>query len=221
MKFRVPHFDLVELEADLSVLKKHLDFVEEQMTFQSEKSEHELNIRLTTSNYDPEDPRDRDTMGDEYYYHQHWVSENLPRLVVNPFIVALWSVFESVVKEMADLIQKKQGEALGLADIKGKHLVDRIEKYYQHILHFPLDLNSSRKEKLNLLGAIRNTIAHHNGRLDRMSSANQKAIREGNVDGISESSDGSYLVIEVKYARSAFELIEQHLRMLFDRYGTL
>ena len=215
-----PNFDLIHLEADLSVLKQHLDFVEEQVRFQSEKSEFELDARLAVENYDLSNPRDSAYQRYHIEAHQLWVREELPRLVVNPFIVALWALFESVITDLASLIQKKQGKALSLNDIKGDNFLKRVDKYYRYVLQFPLDLNSDNEARLNFLGAIRNAIAHSNGRLSSLSKANQKAIQENDIQGVSRSS-WDYLVLEVEFACSSFELVEELLRNLFNKYNAL
>jgi len=152
--------------------------------------------------------------------YQLWVKEILPRLVVNPFIVALWALFESTVTEVASLIQKKKGVALGLADIKGKHFRSRIEKYYIHVLEFSFDI-SDKTSQVDLLGAIRNAIVHSNGRVEGLSKTNTELINGDKVEGVSESSYGGYLIIDLRYAKKSFELVEEYLRLLFDNYGAL
>lgn len=67
--FKVPNWDLFELESDLHVLQEHLDFVEEQMRFQAEKSKLELEKRLDKFNYDPTDEFDSAMRWDEVKMH--------------------------------------------------------------------------------------------------------------------------------------------------------
>lgn len=157
----------------------------------------------------------------EIQMHQEWVADGLPRLVINPFLVGLWSFYELVLVELARLVQKKQGASLSLSDIKGQHILVRAEKYFHHVLDFPIDFHDARRQKLNWLGVIRNAVAHSNGRMAGLSSKHQKAIRGLEVDGVGPSGDGNYIVLEIDYAKQTFEVVREHVRLLFKKYEAL
>ena len=217
--FKIPNWDLFELESDLLVLKDHLDFVEEQMRAQSEKSERELDSKL--ADYDYSDEYERAMHYQEIQVHQNWVAEGLPRLVINPFVVSLWSFYELVLVELAGLVQEKKSSSLSLSDIKGKHMLARAEKYFNHVLAFPIDFTVDQRTRLNWLGVIRNAIVHSNGRMTGLTRRHQQALRESKVEGAGLSGNGNHVVLEVGYAKRTFEVVQEHVRLLFQRYEAL
>ncbi len=217
--FMPPNWDLIGLESDLHVLKDHLDFVEEQMRMQSGKSKRELDGKL--AGYDQSDEYEHEMSRQEFEVHQEWVTDDLPRLVINPFIVSLWSFYELVLVELADLVQKKKSSPLSLSDIKGPHMLARAEKYFNHVLAFPIDFTDDRRARLNWLGVIRNAIAHSNGRMAGLSRKHQQALRESEVEGAGPSGDGNYIVLEISYAKQNFEVVQEHVSLLFQKYKAL
>ena len=214
-------WELLDLKSDLYVVESHLHFVEEQIPFQTQKHEYELDNKLKLADYDPSCEVERAMEWDEIQDHQQWVREGLPRLVVNPFVVTVWALYEAAISDFADIVQKKQGAALALSDITGKHLVDRVDKYFRHVLHFPIDYSADRMERLNFLGALRNSIVHNNGKMSGLKKSIQTRIESDEIEGVSASDYRVYIILEVEYARQAFETVKEHLLLLFKRYETL
>ena len=164
----------------------------------------------------PDDEPDYQALVQDYYHQVDWV---LPRVLLNPFILSLWSLYETAIKEIASLIQKKQNAPLSISDIKGKHLVDRVEKYFNHVLHFPLGYTPQVKDCLNFTGALRNAIVHHNSRISGLCASIQKIIEDGVYEGIEMGTD--FFIIDMKFASLVYNTIRDHLEMLMGRYETL
>jgi hypothetical protein len=57
--------------------------------------------------------------------------------------------------------------------------------------------------------------------VEGLSKTNTELINGDKVEGVSESSYGGYLIIDLRYAKKSFELVEEYLRLLFDNYGAL
>lgn len=218
--FAASDFDLLDLKLDLSVLNDHLEFADEQIKLQSEESEGELSRKLAAADFDPTDPADQARKWEMVDMHKEWVDYVLPRLIVNPFIVSIWAFYESAMTHFAELVREKQRADLDLSDIRGKHLVDRLDKYFHYILKFPVGYTQPLKDELNFLGSLRNAIVHSNGRLRGLKKSYRDSIRNEEIEGFSFSGDGKYIMIDIEYARFTFETVSKHLRLLFDRYRT-
>lgn len=219
MVFSFKGHEIWTLEWDLYVLKAQLDFVKEQIPLQTQKQKHELDKKL--ADYDQSDEVEAAIAWNEIRDYRLWVDEELPRLVINPFIVSVWALYESVLSDLAAILQEKRGKSLGLSDIKGKHMVQRADKYFTHVLQFPIDYSEDRKAKLNFLGAFRNAIAHSNGKMSGLKQGLRTRIENGEFNGVSASGDRTRVVLEVEYAQSAFDTVSEHLKLLFERFEPL
>ena len=51
--------------------------------------------------------------------HREFVEETLPRMLVNPFIVSLWSCYEFMTKDLAVRIQEKKGLERAFGEFNG------------------------------------------------------------------------------------------------------
>lgn len=221
MFIHIPDFDILEAEGDLFVLRAHLTFVEEQFDVQAKKAATKRDERLAKLEAGPR-PRDREEWEEEQAErrdidegHDHWVADVLPRLLVNPFVVAVWSVIEAVTMDLAELLHTRMKAGLTIHNIKGRHFPDQAEKYFEHILRLPLNHPDTLREELGTLIAFRNCIAHSNGRAGGVSKQLRNRLEAGEVAGARLSADGDYIALEVGYARTAFDLAQVHLERVF------
>ena len=218
MTFHIPHSELIDLKYEISMLEKQLDFIREQINHQTSASKLVTDQKIEAANLDSGDPRDE---ADYWYHvdeHNHLVDDVLPRILINPFAVSIWSLYESAMRDLADLIKEKENVALSFSDIRGKHLPDRVQKYFTHVLDFPVRHNSNLRGDLSQLKAFRNAIAHQNGRLSGLKKRLKKSIREDEVAGVDIARLGDYFVIRVGFAEQAFAMIKNHLNGLFNEY---
>ncbi|MGI9175843.1 MAG: hypothetical protein ACR2GR_11050 [Rhodothermales bacterium] len=149
------------------------------------------------------------------------MNEVLPRLLVNPFVFSLWALYERLIIDLAELIRDEKQASLALGDIKGKYLIDRIEKYFTYVLDFPLGYTEELKSKLSLLGQLRNAIAHGNGRSSTLNKKLAGRVRQGEIAGLSRSEYGDLILVDLDYAKEAFEVVRTHLRLLIRHYNDL
>ena len=167
MNEKIYDLRLVEVEVELGILEEQLEHIEEQIKLGQTRAEEEF-----TPNTPPEDESDRDMRRQQYDYETEVI---LPRMWRSPFLVSMYSVYETSVTEVASLIQKKQGRQIRLDDLRGEFL-DRAKKYYKDILQFNLSTSNERWKQLNKLSDLRNVIAHTNGRLETVSRERKRKI---------------------------------------------
>ncbi len=106
------------------------------------------------------------------------IEEVLPRYFRNPIVVTLWAIFESAVIEIAKEVQAQQCLPIALDDIRGDFL-ERTNKYFNHIIKFPIDARGNSWQHLRKLYLLRNALAHGNGRLDNIKNQEELKTRLG------------------------------------------
>lgn len=217
MIFKMPHRVLVDIQSDLHLLQQQLEFVEEQLKMQ----EIPLQTKLETLGKDYDLGNDEDwgqysAIKQEY---DHEIEASLPRMIVNPFIVSAWSMYEASVSHLADLMREKRGAKLKLDDLRGGHFSDKAKKYFDHVLNFTFETPGYRKEDLTHLILVRNAIAHYNGRVVGIKDeTTRKNIMDGRVNGVTVDGFREYLVINYAFAMRMKQAVERHLRDLMDQY---
>ena len=205
MNEKIHDFRLIEIEIELGILREQLKHIEEGIEQGRERSDLE-----SAPNTPSEDESDWDMRRQQYDYETEVI---LPRMWRNPFLVSMFSVYETSVTEVASLIQKKQGRQIRLNDRRGEFL-DRAKKYYKDILQFNLSTSNERWKWLNKLSDLRNVIAHTNGRLETVSRERKRKMLR--YEGANESYD--YLVVSRHFLSKTLALVTDELEDLVARY---
>ena len=201
-------FRLLDVSLELSTLEKNLELIEGQIESSRQAAKHTLEAKR--GELPPDDEAEWDLLRQEYDYEVDFV---LPRVLHNPFLVSLFAVYESAVKEIAKLIQKKQGARISLEDLKGD-LLNRAKKYYDQVLQFDLSKSNDHWQRLMLLSDLRNAIAHTNGRLDLIKAGTKQKILKS--DGVREYFDR--VLVEPTFLRETFTMVKDDLESLVARY---
>ncbi len=204
----VVDFRLLEVGIELTTLKEHLKRIEDQI--EQRKKEIALELEEVRRLYD--DYAEWDLARQELNIEIE-IEFSLPHILRGPFLVTLFSVYESAVTEIAGLIQKKQGQQIGIDDLKGD-LLNRAKRYYKHILEFALSINNEHWKRLMILLDLRNIVAHENGRLEMVSREQRRKILR--YEGANESYD--YLVVSRDFLSETLALVTDELEDLVARY---
>ena len=201
-------FTLLEVSTELGILEDHLELIEEQIQRGRKAAKRELAAKGRELSFD--DEAEWDLLHQEYRFQVHFL---LPRSLRCPFLITLFAVYESAVKEIAGLIQKRQGGQISIDDLKGD-LLSRAKKYYRHVLHFELSKSNQHWERLTILFDLRNAIAHTNGRLDRLTKKRREKIL--NIEGVESTMDR--VVVNGTFLRETFTMVKDDLEGLVARY---
>jgi len=220
MKFsyEAPHFDLSEIRFEIQVIQRQLRFMKKHSLSEEQKHKELTEERIQDEVPNLDEPLDQTVYFDYVYMHNHFVNDVLPRMLVHPFILALWSLYEATLTELARLISEKRGAALQLSDIDGPYFGAQVEKYFDHVIEFPTGYDDDLKRRLRRLVDFRNAIAHANARLDNLRPELYDDVRDGSIDGVGIATIGNYFVVRVDYADQSFDTVKGHLEELLDRY---
>ena len=201
-------FRLLELSTDLSTLEKHFELIEGEIERGKEAAEREMHDKWHQLKF--KDEAEWSLLGQDKYFQEEFV---LPRVFRNPFLITLFTVYETAVVEVANRIQKRLRIQLSLDDLRGD-LPSRAKKYYGNVLHFELTISNSHWQRIKLLCDLRNAIAHANGRVDMMRSGVKKNVLK--IDGVSEMF--GYIIVDEVFLRDTFALVKEELEGLVARY---
>lgn len=214
------NFWLIEVSSDLDILKGHLKHIEEQVEQWRQSAEGVLDtLSERQPSPSPNGPHPWSQFAHEI--HDNYVEFRLPRILYNPFLVSLYTVYESAVTEVARLIQEKKGQEISLDDIRGSDFPDRAKKYYQHILMFELPQNDQSWERLKILADLRHAITHANGRLSMVKESRRKKIREWMERDIGIEDYYGDIIVSQSFVRETFDIVKDSLEDLLKRYSEL
>jgi len=207
-------FRLLEVSLELSALEDHLGLIEKHRAHRQKSEKLLLQTEIEERKLSSDDPEWHDAY--QTYYDR--ISFLLPRFLRNPFLISLYAVYESAVIEIARLIQEKKSLALSLDDIRGADFLDRAKKYYHHIIHFDLCKNDSDWQQVKMLSALRNAIAHTNGRIEMLKKETREKICawEKSRNGVENHS--GYIVLNGDFLKKTFSHVKTSLSDLVDRY---
>ena len=204
-------FDLMYIEMELSTLAQHLKLIEQQLVLSSIEAKNYLERETAELCLDVlEEQAHWDILNQEYQFKVDFI---LPRTLRNPFLITLYSTYESAVVQIAELMQKKLKQKIVLQDIKGDFLTGS-KKYYRYVLNMELSVRNERWQRLRLLSDLRNSVVHANGLIKASkNSGMKKALKH---KGVMEKY--GYVLVSEEFLRETSEIVESELRSLIKRY---
>ena len=198
-------FSLFRAYQELRTLEEHLKLIEEQISRSRRNAQCELEVN--TRGLSHNDWSEYNLLRREYEYH---VNCFLPRALRGPFLVTLFSVYESAVREVADLTR---GQKIPPGDIRGDFL-EWAKKYYKEHIPFELSGDNERWMRLRILYDLRNAIAHANGRLEMIvEKKGEKILKQ---EGVKKEFD--FIVVSRTFLRETFTMVKEELKDLLVRH---
>ena len=152
------------------------------------------------------------------YMHVYTVAEDeLPRVILNPITLSIYTLFESSINRLLEYCQSKEGQSDSLKDVKGKSLLSRVNKYIEQVLLYDYKFSASDIQTLSSLVAVRNCIAHANGDLNQLDQRRRSNLSKIITERNDLSIFSEQISVSAQYLQSMFEFIDQLLRkfMLF------
>ena len=132
-------------------------------------------------------------------------------------IVAIWANYEAGVTEVAAYFAKRRELSLTMSDLRGSFL-QKSDRYFSDVLKFDLHATETDATRLKEFSAVRNAVAHANGRLSSLREGDrtflQQVVKRRSDVRIE---DGDWLVVTFKYVFETFELVDSLLKDLHER----
>ncbi len=212
MKIEKIDFRLLDASIELDVLEEHLQLIENQMEHIERTERNKTETYIRKEGLCPDDPE----------WHIAWQKydyriDQLPRFFRGTFLVVLYAAYESIVTEIARLIQVKQSQKIAINHLKGGFL-ERAKKYYKHILKFDLYSEEKVWQQVKMLSTLRNAFAHANGRLDMLNEKSKKEMKKWRKEKRGISTYYGYIICEANIVSDIFSAVRDSLEDLIERY---
>ena len=111
--------------------------------------------------------------------------ELFPRVFRGGFLVSLWALFESGIKDLGEYTRLELKLPFGLQDLRAGDFLNQTEKYFGgtlQIIPFP---DKAIRKKIEILKDFRNAVAHHDGNLAEI----PKALLQSPANSLQKFSD--------------------------------
>jgi hypothetical protein len=210
-----------ELLAILHALEEYLNLIEEQTERSQNSAKHKLEAALW--NLKPDDKDAKSEVRLLYQEYDHQIDFVIPYMLRGPFLISMWAAYELAVGETSELVRKKQGQGTSLADMDVRDFPGCAKEYYKQVIPFQLYTSTQPWERLTLLYALRNAMAHANGRLDLINTARYKKQARRIQDAISKKKVGvkdysGFIIVSGDFLKETFTVVKDEVTALMDRY---
>lgn len=204
---------LLEVPLEFDALEEHLRIVEDQIERSPEEAKLRRDNKRKAQDLTPCDP-EWDVLD---WLCDYEISIMLPRILRNPFLISLYSAYESVVTEIAGRMQKRLGQKTCNRN-ESKPFLDCAKKYYKNNFGFRLSENNQAWERLKILAGLRNAIVHASGRMDMVRDRPKEKIQKWEEKGIGIQCDTGYIIVSGGFLSETFALVKGDLEDLIARY---
>lgn len=153
----------------------------------------------------------------EKYEFSQTVDELFPKVFRGGFVIALWSVFEACIKDMAEYTRRERGIPFGLQDLRAGDFLGQTEKFFFGAVGLHAFPDKQVRKEIEELRGFRNALVHHDGSTDQL----PKSLRAKNPDqyrslGLQVCSDlhHEYAVPTAEYANRNLLIVRDYLESL-------
>ncbi len=146
------------------------------------------------------------------------IEQDVNRFFLCSQVPILYAILEAGIYDIAKILRYRLDIGLGIRDIRGDSL-ERARKYFEHVLHFPLQVDSKSWERIRILVTVRHFIVHNNGRLELLEEESRKKIEriaEKKI-GVSIGHRPKVVVIEPHFLSETTSVVEKTFDNLAGR----
>lgn len=190
--------------------------VEDQLAFLKAQRGVQIKAQITRDG-DRMAHEDIEDMVDEY---RKVVDALFPKIFRGGYVISLWSVFESSVKNIAEYTRKEKHLPFGLHELRAGDFLEQVNVFFERVLSLKAFPDKSVRTRLAELKGLRNALAHHDGSVSELPKSLQgKNSAEYLRKGLLTFRDlhHEYAVPTSDYIETSVALVQQCLEQLTER----
>jgi len=124
-------------------------------------------------------------------------------------IIAIYSLLEDTMNDLCRFLQRRQNHSLELTDLDGRGIY-RAKLYLEKVCHLEFPSDGHEWKEIEKLNAIRNCLAHTNGKVKTRKVENIV----NNTNGLSINEGYPRLIIDEEYIKNVIEYIATFLNQM-------
>lgn len=199
----------------LAALQTALDAIEEELSHARDQATVRLRARHKREG-DELHPDDREL---DQYELEVTINQVLPRVFRGGFLLAMWSVLETVAKRMAEYVCGTRGLPTVQREFRHGNFLKSLNRVYTGlgIISFPDQMDY---EQLDQLRQIRNALIHYNGSVAGLPDSMRTLPPEGYADlGLTVYGDlhEEFFVPNAEFLTRNLALVRSYLTSLSER----
>jgi hypothetical protein len=143
-----------------------------------------------------------------------------PKVFRGGYVISLWSVFESCIKNVAEYTRKERNLPFGLQELRAGDFLKQVELFFEKVTGVNAFPDREHRKKLQELKDLRNALAHHDGSVPELpDSLRGRSRDEYLVRGMLIFRDlhHEFAVPTAAYAEAATQLVEVYLQDFSER----
>ncbi len=145
-----------------------------------------------------------------------FVQRDIPRFYNSPLLLILYAICEAAIVEIAGIVQNETGSLLGINELKGG-FINRSTKYFEKVLRFKLFKKNEDWKRFKILTALRNAIAHANGRIDMVEKDLMSDIKKYAKSFKGINIESGVIVISLEFVEETISLMNTAILDLMSR----
>jgi len=203
-------FSSFETEVELLVLEDYLDILDSQLPSLL-KREREL----IWKDVNP----DKQYAEDAALWRQRYLDDGISiRFLTAAAVVGIWAEYEATITRLAEYLRATRVPTA--APFRPRDFVVDAEKYFTDTLGLYLHPPDADRTRLKALQAVRNALAHANGRLADVPPRKREVVEKVAQKECDLIIRDGYLIASRKYARAALAFVRQLLDELTARVSS-
>ena len=183
---------------------------------------NEYRRRAQTKLHERIDHLEEEVYFQELNYIDEAAEEHIPTYARMSAIVLIWGIFESTVSDIARYIARREGTRLQLRNVRASSFVTQIDRYFSDVLDIQLPWTETQMESLRRLKAIRDAVAHRNGKFMDASKESRQKVENVAVQVSGVTASGGQLIVGREYVESSsglvFSVMESLNALVSSRY---
>ncbi len=147
------------------------------------------------------------------------VDELFPKIFRGGYVISLWSVFESSVKNIAEYTRKEKSLPFGLHELRAGDFLEQADVFFDRVLSLKAFPDKPVRTRLAELKGLRNALAHHDGSVSELPKSlrgknNTEYLRKGLQ--VFKDLHHEHAVPTSDYVDTSVALIQEYLEQLTE-----
>lgn len=144
----------------------------------------------------------------------------LPKFIRGGLLLAVWSVFERSVKDIANEAAVYVGAPLSPSHFRSGALIEKLERAIEQSAQLPAFPDQEQKLALQQLAAVRHALIHHDGRLEEVGPL-LALLKRSELDAlgiqVERDYDFEYIVPGPEFVANGVEVVYSYVHSLAAR----